>query len=354
MFQVLKNCLYNLIVWTHILYYVLPRLFLFLEKLLDPEKLCNHHIADESGATIPVTRCNGRNFPVVDVKKILSIPDIKIRNDDILLCSYPKAGCHWLFEILYMMVNRSTKMSSAGKDFAGDIDVMPNIFLDSIPSRRILNSHLPYGALPKEVSEKKIKKILLVRNPKDTVVSYYNHHSNCRHKSAYKGNFNDYFKLFMSGQLEFGNYFDYILDWNKILTNNNNNAIFLVSYEELKSDPLQVIRKIANFLNITIEESLAEKIIEACDLRLMKQKRMKENKPMMFYRKGIVGDWKNWLSDEQSLNHGIMTKSSSPSTEVAFGLQSFGRIPPRGDFRLLLNMQGLGVASYAKHRTVTG
>ena len=58
------------------------------------------------------------------------------------------------------------------------------------------------------------KYIYVVRNPKDVAVSFY-HHTKRYNDSMYHftGDWNDYFELFLKGEVEFGSWFDHVLGW---------------------------------------------------------------------------------------------------------------------------------------------
>ncbi len=45
--------------------------------------------------------------------------------------------------------------------------------VESMSSPRMIKSHLPYSFLKKPITDKKIKVIVVMRNPKDTLVSFY-------------------------------------------------------------------------------------------------------------------------------------------------------------------------------------
>ena len=45
----------------------------------------------------------------------------------------------------------------------------------SLPSPRVLNTHLSHDLIPKGIKEKYCKIIHVMRNPKDVAVSYYSH-----------------------------------------------------------------------------------------------------------------------------------------------------------------------------------
>merc|ERR1711983_637845 len=50
-------------------------------------------------------------------------------------------------------------------------------FVENLPTSvpRLIKTHLSYEMLPHQVSEKKPKLIYVTRNPRDTVVSFFNH-----------------------------------------------------------------------------------------------------------------------------------------------------------------------------------
>ena len=50
-------------------------------------------------------------------------------------------------------------------------------FVENLPNskRRIIKTHLSHDMLPDQVREKKCKIIYVTRNPRDAVVSFYNH-----------------------------------------------------------------------------------------------------------------------------------------------------------------------------------
>lgn len=79
------------------------------------------------------------------------------------------------------------------------LEVVPESEIEKLPSPRVLNTHVPIGWLPKEVKEKTIKTVVLVRNPKDTAVSSYYHTAGAK-MFDYDGKFSDYLKVFLEGK----------------------------------------------------------------------------------------------------------------------------------------------------------
>lgn len=107
-------------------------------------------------------------------------------------------GTHWCFEILTMLLNDSTERSDLQKVFLMLINV-PEEDLDQMKSPRVLNTHFPFRMLPTQSKEKKTKIVLVLRNPKDLVVSLYYHHTGMTNY-YYNGTFSDHLKLFMEGK----------------------------------------------------------------------------------------------------------------------------------------------------------
>lgn len=91
-----------------------------------------------------------------------------------------------------------------------------------------------------------------------------------------EGTFENYFKLFVNGEVEYGCYFDYILDWEKlrkIKTVQNNNLILVVEFEKLKKDPPRVIKQIAHHLGLDVSEELLYQVAERSHFSTIKATR---------------------------------------------------------------------------------
>ncbi|KAL1486758.1 hypothetical protein MTO96_046827, partial [Rhipicephalus appendiculatus] len=138
--------------------------------------------------------------------------------------------------------------------------------------------------------------------------------------------FDDFFELFITGDVEFGDYFDHLLSW--YAHRSDPNVLFL-TYEELKRDTAAAVVKISGFLGdeyaarLRQEPALVDRILEGRGagrheegLQLSQQKvecvkardllattSLEElvQRPMTgeFVRKGAVGDWKEHFSPVQ-------------------------------------------------------
>ncbi|CAG5123883.1 unnamed protein product [Candidula unifasciata] len=221
-----------------------------------------------------------------------------MRPDDILVCGYAKTGCHWIWETVNMIVKRRAEHTNYLKVIAFLEMAAPELY-DALPSPRILNTHNEYEELPDQAKAMKTKIVLTTRNPKDTAVSLYNHHINLKEVYNYEGEFSDWFQFFLNGTVDNGNYFDYHLAWEKAMNEHPDHPILVVKYEEMKQDTQAGIRRIANFLEVPLTDDQVAKIATAAGFGSMKKKF--QNQPTeKLIRKGEVGDWRNWLTEEQA------------------------------------------------------
>ncbi|XP_048257081.1 sulfotransferase 1C2-like [Haliotis rufescens] len=78
-------------------------------------------------------------------------------------------------------------------------------------------------------------------------------------------------------------------------------------YEDMKIDPVKAVKDIAKFLKLTPTDQFCEEVAAACSFKKMKKvdQEMKGDLPLKiwkdgtewtFYRKGEIGDWKNWFT----------------------------------------------------------
>ncbi|NXF00054.1 ST6B1 Sulfotransferase, partial [Menura novaehollandiae] len=140
--------------------------------------------------------------------------------------------------------------------------------LKQLPSRRILVSHLTPDVLPPSIFQSKAKILVLLRNPKDTAVSYYHFCNNLPLLPSF-ASWDEYFEAFMNGKLAWGSYFDYLVKWNKHI---DNETIMTISYEELKEDPVLGMKKIASFFGFSLCEDDFSRIAEKTSFKAMKEK----------------------------------------------------------------------------------
>lgn len=171
---------------------------------------------------------------------------------------------------------------------------------------RFGNTHLPFDLWEKPLSQNpNVKVILVVRNPKDALVSYFHHMSSDGHHGEFTGTWNQYFELVQQGRLDWGDFFDFHVDWYKFCKGRKNSLI--LTFENMKRDHRSHVIKIAQFLGYNLPEDVVDHIVARSTVEQM-QVDIREvfkgftlwNPEKNFVRKGQVGDWVNYFTKEQS------------------------------------------------------
>ncbi|CAC5372359.1 SULT6B1 [Mytilus coruscus] len=108
-------------------------------------------------------------------KHLQLLKEFDSRSSDIMLCTSPKSGTHWLHEIIYMLSRQTTEYCPQSL-FSTHMDMMADFdSLESQSELRILHTHLPFSFLPTKHVENGRKIVFVSRNPKDRHVSLYNY-----------------------------------------------------------------------------------------------------------------------------------------------------------------------------------
>ncbi|XP_055862635.1 sulfotransferase 1B1-like [Biomphalaria glabrata] len=237
---------------------------------------------------------------------VQDIRSMNIRDDDIMICSYPKTGLHWNMEIVKMLMDGSANMDNEVEARRCFLDSTRISSVSDRASPRLLLTHVPFRWLPKQALEKKIKIIFLNRNPKDTLVSLYHHMHSHKVPLNYPGTFEQFFHLFLEVGYIYGDLFDYLMEWQNGMEDNPDVPFYTCVFEEMKLNPEEAVKKLNQFLGTGCSEELCEQIADACNFTKMKQQKESTAPPIVnalfkgnkiaFYRKGEVGDWKNWFT----------------------------------------------------------
>ncbi|OWF37355.1 Sulfotransferase 1C2 [Mizuhopecten yessoensis] len=216
---------------------------------------------------------------VVPIKMIKSghIPDMRdnlkkiramqCREDDVFLCAYMRSGTHWVWEIANMLTTGKLDYLTQPKESAMMEFNYPEEF-DEMPSRRILNTHIPLRLLPTEVKDKKLKVIFVQRNPKDVMVSSF-HFLQKAKIVPFEGTFEEYFMLFSTLGIMV-NWFDYTLEAEKAMKDKELD-MHVISYEQLKKDPVPTIKRLSEFLGTDRNDEFITKVADKCSFKGMKK-----------------------------------------------------------------------------------
>ncbi|KAH9492169.1 Sulfotransferase cytosolic 1B member 1 [Bulinus truncatus] len=241
-------------------------------------------------------------------RHVKHIREMEIRDDDVLICSYPKTGLHWHLEIIKMLMSKSSNLKTANTLNTRECFLEQRAVSnwDKKESPRILFTHVPFRFIPKQALKKKIKIIYLDRNPKDVLVSYYNHMHKHVAPLNYPGTFEQFFHLSLEVGYYYGDIFDYLLEWQNGREHYPEVPFYTSIYENMKMDPVQAIKELNIFLNTGCSDELCEEIALASSFDSVKKYKddnatpfvkalFVDSKPGLF-RKGDVGDWENWFT----------------------------------------------------------
>lgn len=241
-------------------------------------------------------------------QQMKDVRELELRSDDVIVVGYPKSGNHWHQQIIRMLQQNNTNYSP--NTFTFDVlEYIPNSFRPPATGPRVFFSHLLFRHLPVQTVEKKVKIVHLTRNPKDTFVSMFAQLSEMKNEMGYSGTWDQFFQVMLEWGFWHGNYFDHLLDWEREIEAHPNHPIFVSSYEDMKRDPIGQIEKLNEFLGLGRSPELIENIAEACNISVMKEKEEEQVRQLKqvykadavgIYRKGEIGDWKNWFTEEQN------------------------------------------------------
>ena len=179
--------------------------------------------------------------------------------------------------------------------------------LRNLQPPRFMKTHLPYG-LWKNSLEKhpNMKVIQTIRNPKDTLVSYYHHARSDGTLGAFNGTWDQFFQLMKEKKLPWGDFFEVSVDWYKFNKDRENSLV--LQYEEMKKYHKDHVIRIAKFLGHDLPDKTIDLIVKNSTIKEMSKKfdTVQKNDVTWksdrshFIRKGHVGDWVNYFSKDQN------------------------------------------------------
>jgi len=254
--------------------------------------------------------------------------DYRFRDDDIVIASYAKSGTTWLQQIVgQMLFGGDPDLAVAEISPWLDLRVPPKE--EKLPQveaqthRRILKTHLPVDAL---VYSPQAKYLYIARDGRDVLWSLYNHHAKAN--QAWYDALNEtpgrvgppiapppadirtYWHEWLEGDgYPFWPYWENIRSWWQIRSLPN---MLLLHYSNLKRDLPGEMRRVARFLDLSIDESHWPDMLEHCSFAWMKQ-HAASSAPLggafwdggaeTFIHRGINGRWADTLSAAESAEY---------------------------------------------------
>ncbi|KAK6936551.1 Sulfotransferase domain [Dillenia turbinata] len=265
--------------------------------------------------------------PLLTLRSILLMHDLfTARPDDVLLVTSPKAGTTWFKALIFAIMNRSRfSLSSHPLLNNGPHHCVPSIEvlyhnknqaleLDTAPTPRILATHMPYPLLPKTTKSSECKIVYVYRDPKAVFVSQWHFFMQLREKHSLPLiPFHDAVNMFCTGLTEFGPFWDHVLGYWKV-SKESPTKVFFMKYEDTKKNPLDSVKKLAEFLGHPFTEGeeksgAVEEIVKLCSFETLVNLEVNREGILQvtpqygvqnryFFRKGEARDWENHLSEE--------------------------------------------------------
>jgi hypothetical protein len=231
------------------------------------------------------------------------------RRADVVLTSYPKCGRTWL----RVMISHALGLhvGTEDVDYLGT-DVLEDAAGTRIPRIRITHDGSPHWKTPGGVSRSSKRKyrgkkiLLLVRDPRDVVVSMYFERS--RRERAYSGSLGEFLHE-AKGSLD--TIIRYYNVWNE--SRGVPQGFCLVRYEDLHADTAKELRRIFDFLEIPdisdahIREAVEfgsfgnMRSMESSDTLKSGRLRARDSNDVESFktRRGVVGGYVDYLDPEQ-------------------------------------------------------
>ncbi|KAF3556219.1 hypothetical protein F2Q69_00014065 [Brassica cretica] len=242
------------------------------------------------------------------------------QDTDIILASYPKSGTTWLKALSVALLERSKSHSSYDDHpllYDNPHGIVPFLETDQCSSsnlakfsasRRLLSTHMPLHAMHETLKHSSCKIVYVCRDVKDTLISWCFFGCAVHKIEPTRSLLESMLERFCNGTIFYGPFWEHLLGyWRRSLEDPKH--VLFMRYEEMKAEPHEQIKRLADFLGFPFtkqEEDIGvvDKILDLCSLRnlssLEVNKTGKRNNlnNKDYFRKGEVGDSKNYLTPE--------------------------------------------------------
>ncbi|XP_067325907.1 sulfotransferase 1C2-like [Anolis sagrei] len=296
------------------------------EKGQDLKPMKHPQLSEIDGLLLEKTTCD----------EWVRIQNFQAKPDDLLICTYPKAGTTWIQEIVDMIQQEGdlvkcqrTPMNRRHPFIEWARPPQPSGIdqAEAMPSPRILKTHLPVQLLPRSFWEQNCKFLYVARNAKDCMVSYF-HFQRMSKLIPDPGTWDEYFEAFMAGKVGWGPWYDHVKGWWKA---KDTHRVLYLFYENIKKNPKCEIQKVMQFVGKQLDVATLDKIVHHTSFEVMKDNPMANRAEVPitvmdqsispFMRKGTVGDWKNHFTVAQNERFNEDYKKKMAGTTLTFSME---------------------------------
>jgi len=268
--------------------------------------------------------------PMFDVRAFEDVIDnFETKDSDVFVATYVKAGTTWVQQILHGLLRGGEGGGRYGETVpwleacASSPDVIgpreaPGWTMERInaaPAPRYFKTHARVEDLPRGAARPRV--VYVARNPKDTVVSLF-HHARNKPEFGFTGDFETFLQVFLSDLAENGSWFDHVLGWHQECLQHPGTHLFL-KYEDLHDDTPGVVRQLASFLGLPINDEILAWTLRAASLDDMKQH---ASIGMNHLRKGGYGGWRDVFTDEMNEQFDQLYARRMSTSDLTFRFES--------------------------------
>ncbi|XP_074343727.1 cytosolic sulfotransferase 8-like [Apium graveolens] len=281
-------------------------------------------------------------YPRISLQGLISCQQhFQARKNDIFLVTAPKSGTTWLKAILYALINRDVHhpqdphhplRNTTPHQLVPFLESLDLSDYDSVSntsdnsSTRIFGCHISTVSLPKSIMEEG-RIIYLCRDIKDTFISLFLFSNKANFRTS-PISLESAFNLFCRGLSPAGPIWDQILEYWQISLERPHQVLFM-RYEEMTVEPLVQLRRLANFLGKPFSQEeensgLLDQIRKLCSFDSMSKLEVNktgnsigELSNSSFFRSGVVGDWKNYLTAEMASKLDQITEEKFSSLGIS-------------------------------------
>lgn len=277
----------------------------------------------------------------------------KPRASDIVIATSPKCGTTWMQQIVSLLVFQSAEPRALHEISAWlDMRVRPLdpmlAMIEVQTHRRFLKSHLPFDALP---IYDEVKYIHVARQGLDAFMSWHNHTSHytpavlavedtvgmedetiARPRPRTSSDPREFFQVWMTegpwarlaDDYPASSYFDIERSWWAARTRSN---VLMVHYNDLKSDLGGTMRRIARYLDVSVDEVLWPTLIEAAGFDFMREHGTElmptaaqawDKGSETFLNKGTNGRWRDVLTADDVARYEARAERELPPALAAW------------------------------------
>jgi len=215
---------------------------------------------------------------------------------DVVLASFPRSGGTWLAIML------AEYLADASFDLRTGDDAVPMVG----EGKPVLS--LPGGGWLMRTHESHRREysraILLVRDPRDVVVSYF--HFQRDRLGLFDGSLDEFARGFVAGTIDhYGAWHTHVRSWLDAGADQ-----VLVRYEDLRANPGEGLAAILRFLNVSPDPDRLRAVTEANSFEQMRGKEQRSTEATAadrpesarFVRSGSIGGWTGTLDPESVRN----------------------------------------------------